>query len=134
MTLQSCLLDSLRFALDTGADDLNLLDPDQYTMIPVPLKIIKLLVLELGPTIGGMDAGRMYAGGLQAAPASEGSDEEGGDWEDEPSGLNIPGMSNEGRFMAQFVDKGEIYAYITQKYWLLLARAVTQGRRTMRHM
>lgn len=79
------------------------LDPDRYTMIPVPLKIIKLLVLELGPTIGGgADVSRMYPGSSQAAADSEGSDDEGADWEDvQTSGLIIPGLSNEGEFMPQ---------------------------------
>jgi hypothetical protein len=64
--------------------------PDTYTMIPVPLKIIKLLVQELGPTVG--ENARFY--GQQAA--EEFDDEEGDEWEDVNDGLNIPGMSREG--------------------------------------
>lgn len=62
--------------------------PDQYTMIPVPLKIIKLLVQELGPNIG--DTARFYN------QHQEEFDSEGEDWEDVHDGLNVPGMSREG--------------------------------------
>lgn len=71
-------------------------------MIPVPLKIIKLLVLELGPTVGGADSNRMYTGNSQLAADSEGSDDEGGDWEEVPPGLNVPGLSNEGLYTLHF--------------------------------
>jgi hypothetical protein len=60
-------------------------------MIPVPLKIIKLLVQELGPSVG--ENTRFY--GEQAV--EEFGEEEGEDWEDVNDGLNIPGMSREGR-------------------------------------
>jgi hypothetical protein len=65
--------------------------PDQYTMIPVPLKIIKLLVQELGPSVG--ENTRFY--GEQAI--EEFGEEEDDDWEEVNDGLNVPGMSREGR-------------------------------------
>ncbi|KAA8901428.1 armadillo-type protein [Sphaerosporella brunnea] len=61
--------------------------PDQYTMIPVPLKIIKLLIQELGPSVG--ENARVYN-----QPTEE-YDSEGGEWEDVDDGLNIPGVSRE---------------------------------------
>jgi hypothetical protein len=66
------------------------LQPDQYTMIPVPLKILKLLIQELGPNIG--DSARFY-GQQSAAEEAKGDDDE---WEDDE--FNISGMSREGNF------------------------------------
>jgi hypothetical protein len=63
--------------------------PDQYTMIPVPLKIIKLLIQELGPSVG--ESVRFYNQQVEEF------DSDGDDWEDVNDGLNIPGMSREGR-------------------------------------
>lgn len=75
-------------------------------MIPVPLKIIKLLVLELGPTLGGgVDSSRMYPGNSQL-PDSEGSDDDAGDWEEVPSGLIVPGLSNEGLYTLRLLPIG----------------------------
>lgn len=63
--------------------------PDQYTMIPAPLRIIKLLIQELGPNVG--DTMRSFN-----QPSEEfDSEGEGDDWEDLHDGLNIPGMSRE---------------------------------------
>lgn len=85
-------------------------------MIPVPLKIIKLLVLELGPTLSGVDTSRMYTGNSHLAADSEGSDEEGGEWEEVPPGLNVPGLSNEGLYTVRTVDAGKLFdAYTTQE-------------------
>lgn len=61
-------------------------------MIPVPLKIVKLLVLELGSTMG--DATKSYYNNSQLAAESD-SEDEGEGWEDMPSSLNIPGISTE---------------------------------------
>jgi len=64
--------------------------PDQYTMIPAPLRIIKLLIQELGPNVG--DTMRSFN-----QPNEEfDSEGEGDDWEDLHDGLNIPGMSRDG--------------------------------------
>jgi len=74
--------------------------PDQYTMIPVPLKIIKLLIQELGPNVG--DTMRSFN-----QPNEEfDSEGEGDDWEDVQDGLNVPGMSREGRVSFFRVDSG----------------------------
>jgi hypothetical protein len=58
----------------------------------VPVKIIQLLVLELGPSIGDVN----FSNIIDAHADDEGSDDES--WEDSPGGLNIPGFSREGKF------------------------------------
>ena len=57
-------------------------DPDQYTMIPVPLKVIKVLVAELGHA-------SPRNSGLIQRPSMNGEfgDDEDEEWEDDPSGL-----------------------------------------------
>lgn len=108
-----------------------LLDPDQYTMIPVPLKIIKLLVLELGPGIAGVDPGRIrYPGNSQLAADSEDSDDENGDWEDVGS-LNVPGLSNEGQYSLQAGFKKERFgAYVIQELLALGGGSQRHSRQT----
>lgn len=72
-------------------------NPDRYTTVSVPLKIVKLLVQELGPNVAEAQQ-RLLAkqaaeqGGVIQVPDDEEGEEE---WEDEPEGLNIPGMSRE---------------------------------------
>lgn len=53
-------------------------DPDQYTIVSAPLKILKVLIVELQSASGAP---------LDAAAAAELADEvsEDGDWEDEPN-------------------------------------------------
>jgi len=60
------------------------LDPDQYTIIPVPLKIIKVLIQELSFSSG---EGRALDAAAAAELAEEGSDD--GDWEDIPNSLDL---------------------------------------------
>ncbi|KAL7271073.1 hypothetical protein RUND412_006190 [Rhizina undulata] len=91
----------------------SLEDDLQYTSIPVPVKIVKLLVQELGP--GTADIGRSYASAVTAADDEASED---GEWEDVPAGLNVPGLSREellalggsGRQSRQTDD--ETYAYL----------------------
>lgn len=64
-------------------------NPDQYTSVPVPVKIVQLLVLELGPSIGDVS----FSNVINAHADEE--DSEGEDWEDTPDGLNVPGFSRE---------------------------------------
>ena len=69
------------------------LDPDQYTIIPVPLKIVKVLIQELSFSSG---EGRLDAAAA-ADLAEEGSDD--GDWEDIPSALDLgSAVTKQGRF------------------------------------
>jgi importin-9 len=66
-------------------------DPETYTSIPVPLKIIKVLIVELASASGENNAFAAAA----AAEALEDEGEDDGDWEDEPSGtldLTSPAM------------------------------------------
>ncbi|KAI5813349.1 armadillo-type protein [Pyronema omphalodes] len=63
--------------------------PDQYTMIPVPVKIIKLLVQELGGS-AEVNSTKFFN---STAADFEDDDEEG--WEDVDNQLNVPGMSRE---------------------------------------
>ena len=63
-------------------------DPDRYTIIPAPLKIIKVLIEELLSASGAQSSANVAA----AALAAEYGDEEGGDddgWEDEPNTLDL---------------------------------------------
>lgn len=64
--------------------------PDQYTSVPVPVKIIKLLILELGS--GGGDPTTSFSGGT--LDDEEASDD--GEWEDESSALGMAGMTKDG--------------------------------------
>jgi hypothetical protein len=70
------------------------LDPDQYTIIPVPLKIIKVLIQELSFSSG---EGRLDAAAAAADLAEEGSDD--GEWEDIPSALDLgSAVTKQGQF------------------------------------
>ena len=68
--------------------------PDQYTQIPVPLKIIKVLIEDLASAAGN-------TGGINAATAgdvgSDGEDDDDdGDWEDVPGlDLGLPATKQE---------------------------------------
>ncbi|QSZ34585.1 hypothetical protein DSL72_006179 [Monilinia vaccinii-corymbosi] len=92
-------------------------DPDQYTIIPAALKIVKVLIEEL-----------LSASGLQnaatAAAAAEFADEEGDDdsWEDVPNVLDLGSASTRADLMAFGEGKGsftrnrddETQAYLTE--------------------
>lgn len=62
-------------------------NPDQYTMVPIPLKIIKLLVAELDitPTSANPNVSGATAAGTSAAIQDFDSDDEKDEWEDEGS-------------------------------------------------
>ncbi|KAK4999829.1 hypothetical protein LTR66_001213 [Elasticomyces elasticus] len=72
-------------------------NPDQYTIVPAPLKIIKVLIEELLTASGGQ---ALDAAAAAAELENNGSDEEGG-WEDEPGGwLDLgTGKTKEGRHL-----------------------------------
>jgi hypothetical protein len=74
-------LPKLCILYDTDQDDA---DPDQYTIIPAQLKIIKVLIEELLSASGAQNASA-------AAVAAEFADEEADDdgWEDVPSVLDL---------------------------------------------
>jgi hypothetical protein len=71
-------------------------NPDQYTTVSVPLKIVKLLIQELGPSAGETSAmNSKYPYKPADDDAGSGDDE----WEDVAEGLGIPGMSREGKHL-----------------------------------
>lgn len=77
-------------------------DPDQYTIIPASLKIVKVLIEELGSASG---ASRELDPAAAAELAEEGSNDD--DWEDEPNPfLDLgTGLSKE-QLMSFAVDDG----------------------------
>ena len=69
-------------------------NPDQHTIIPVPLKILKVLIEELSSAGGNS---RSIDTAAAAGLADEGSDD--GDWEDEPGTLDLGSASTrQGKF------------------------------------
>jgi len=106
-------------ALHLRGNKLTPTDPDQYTIIPAPLKILKVLIEELLSA-----SGIQNAASAAAAAAAEYADEEGEDdsWEDVPSTLDL-GLGSikaelmaygegQGSFMRQRDD--ETQAYLTE--------------------
>ncbi|KAI9836390.1 MAG: hypothetical protein M1819_001420 [Sarea resinae] len=74
------------------------LNPDQYTIIPVPLKLMKVLVSELLSAEGNP---RALDAAAAAELAEEGSDD--GDWEDVPNALDL-GSAATRRDLMEFAD------------------------------
>lgn len=93
--------------------------PDQYTIIPAPLKILKVLIQELLSA-----SGMQSAANQAAAAAAEYADEEGDDdsWEDVPNILDLGLGSTKAELMAfgdgssSFVRQrdDETQAYLTE--------------------
>ena len=94
-------------------------DPDQFTIIPAPLKIIKVLIEELLSASGAQSAAAHAA-----AAAAEFADEEGDDdgWEDLPNTLDLGLGSTKAELMAWGEGQGsfvrqrddETQAYLTE--------------------
>lgn len=87
LTSTSPLLERLhkQYSLSTDPEP-RPLDPDQYTIIPAPLKIVKLL-LDEHLSAAGQNAAANAASAAIAAAVEEGDDEEG--WEDEDDTLDL---------------------------------------------
>lgn len=94
-------------------------DPDQYTIIPASLKIVKVLIEEL------LSASGMQSAAAQAAAAAaEFADEEGDDdgWEDVPNTIDLSLGSAKAELMAWGEGQGsfvrqrddETQAYLTE--------------------
>ncbi|EAA32702.1 ARM repeat-containing protein [Neurospora crassa] len=64
-------------------------NPDQYTQIPAPLKIVKVLVDELGATAGFHSDARSAAMAQNVDVEEEDEDEDDEGWEDEPDVLDL---------------------------------------------
>jgi importin-9 len=100
-------------------------DPDQYTIIPATLKILKVLIEELLSASGANAAATAAA----AAAAAEFADEENEDdgWEDEPDAIDLSLGSTKADLM-QFIEGSgarqrddETQAYLTD-FFLKAAR------------
>jgi hypothetical protein len=109
--------------------DLTAPDPDQYTIIPAPLKIVKVLIEELLSASGVQNAAS------QAAAAAEFADDEDDDgWEDVPNTLDLGlGMTKEELMVfadgsANFIRQrdDETQAYLTE-FFIKAARENTAG-------
>ena len=103
-------------------------NPDQFTIIPAPLKIIKVLIEEL-----------MSASGIQnaatAMAAAEFDDEEDDGWEDLPNTLDLGSAATKADLMAYAEGLGssfsrqrddETQAYLTD-FFIRAARENTAG-------
>ncbi|KAF2145557.1 uncharacterized protein K452DRAFT_315776 [Aplosporella prunicola CBS 121167] len=92
-------------------------NPDQYTIVPAPLKILKVLVEELLSASGNLQQGMNAA--AQAELQDENSEDE--DWEDDPNELDLGLGATKAELMA-YADEGgysgrqrddETQAYLT---------------------
>lgn len=78
------------------------LDPDVYTTVPAPLKIIKVLVEELGSAAGNKSMDSATAAGLDDADSDDGDD----DWEDVPGQILDLGMGMTKQALMSFGEGG----------------------------
>ncbi|KAI9801812.1 MAG: hypothetical protein M1825_003185 [Sarcosagium campestre] len=95
-------------------------DPDRYTVVPVPLKIVKVLVEELSSASGTTRA--IDAAAAAELAADEGNSEDG-DWEDVPGTLDLSLGATKQELMAYADGSGslstrqrddETQAYLTE--------------------
>lgn len=87
---------------DTETDISNqTTDPDQYTMVPAPLKIVKLLIDELLSASGARLASHTASAALANADLDSDDDDEG--WEDDDDTLDMGLASTKADFMS-FID------------------------------
>jgi hypothetical protein len=106
-------------------------NPDRFTAIPAPLKIIKVLIEELLSASGAQSA-------ALATAAAEFADEEGDDdgWEDVPSVLDLAGVGTKEQLMAfgegstsGRVRDDETQAYLTE-FFMKVCPHLTKPLRT----
>lgn len=86
----------------------NLQDPDRYTIIPAPLKILKVLVEELLSASGNprtLSSAAAAAGEL-ADDADNNNNSEDGDWEDDPDELDLGLPATKAELMAYAGEDG----------------------------
>ena len=98
----------------------SVIDPDRYTIVPVPIKIIKVLVEELSSASGNTRASDLAAAAELAADDANSDD---ADWEDEPGTLDLNLGSTKQELMAYAEGTGsfstrqrddETQAYLTE--------------------
>ena len=99
----SCLLKRLykHYATEEDVNTNNKsesLDPDQYTMVPAPLKIVKLLIDELLSASGAHAASSAAAAAISNADFDYDDDEEG--WEDDNDTLDLGIAATKGDLMS----------------------------------
>lgn len=107
-------------------------DPDQYTIIPSTLKILKVLIEELLSASGANNAASIAA--AAAAAAGEFADEENDDdgWEDDPDALDLSLGTTKADLMQYLDGSGtrqrddETQAYLTE-FFLKAARENVAG-------
>jgi hypothetical protein len=75
-------------------------NPDQYTIIPAPLKIIKLLVEELLLASGGRGGGAAAAAAAMAAAEFENDDSDEEGWEDDDDTIDMSLKAVKGDLMS----------------------------------
>lgn len=83
MTRSRAKLSKSSISLFTQPVSNTFLDPDQYTIIPAPLKILKVLIEEL-LSASGVQAAANAAAAAANEFADEDEDEDNEGWEDEP--------------------------------------------------
>ncbi|KHN93774.1 Armadillo-type fold protein [Metarhizium album ARSEF 1941] len=93
-------------------------NPDQYTIIPAPLKIVKVLIEELASAAGAGAAASAAAAAVAAAEFDEDNDEDG--WEDDDDTLDLSLAGTKADLMS-FMDGGplrrpddETHMYLTE--------------------
>ncbi|KAK2605796.1 hypothetical protein QQS21_003750 [Conoideocrella luteorostrata] len=93
-------------------------NPDQYTVIPAPLKIIKVLIEELASASGAGVAASAAAAAIAAADFDEDNDEDG--WEDDDDTLDLSLAASKADLMS-FMEGGptrrpddETHSYLTE--------------------
>jgi importin-9 len=129
-------------------------DPDQYTIIPAPLKILKLLIEELTSAQGKSGAASLEVGGSAAAAAAaeamgkeaskaasgeradgENDDDDDSGWEDENDDILDLSLGATKNDLFSYLDSGpanrrsrddETQAYLTE-FFLRAAREDTGG-------
>ncbi|KAF6804429.1 Importin subunit beta-5 [Colletotrichum musicola] len=100
-------------------------NPDQYTVIPASLKILKVLIEELLSASGVSAAANAAAVAAAADFADEENDDDG--WEDEPDTLDLSLGGTKADLMSSYIDAGarqrddETQAYLTE-FFLRAAR------------
>ncbi|KAF5129943.1 Importin subunit beta-5 [Metarhizium brunneum] len=93
-------------------------NPDQYTIVPAPLKIVKVLIEELASAAGAGAAASTAAAAVAAAEFDEDNDEDG--WEDDDDTLDLSLAATKADLMT-FMEGGpqrrpddETHSYLTE--------------------
>lgn len=77
-------------------------NPDRYTTVPAPLKIVKVLIEELAAASGNKEIDAAQAAALEDAASDDGDD----DWEDEPGQILDLGLGMTKQQLMSFGEEG----------------------------